>query len=168
MCLAASENQTDEEYAKVADILMERQVQSPLTVAQVQNPTVTPCEFPRQEAQITAVTERPALTQKVDEMGERLAKIEDAIRNLGRTPPPPTQSPPPTAAPRQEPGHSRQLYPRQEPSSPYCFYHNQFGHRAFKCQPPCSWPRTPPGQYDPEDRSQYSPAGNAQRGGWQQ
>jgi hypothetical protein len=37
------------------------------------------------------------------------------------------------------PRPARSQLPQPPPSSTYCFYHNNFGGGARRCQPPCSW-----------------------------
>jgi hypothetical protein len=49
-----------------------------------------------------------------------------------------TTEPPPTTSRRRSPTPYRRRSPSPSRSS-YCFYHQRFGDRAQKCQPPCSY-----------------------------
>ena len=185
MHLSVAEDDPIENYTKKADNLIENYIQEALTISQIDPLPSAPTTLPRQEAQMAAVSEKTSQTQRMEDISDRLVRLEDAILNLGRGPPAPAQAPANSYTYRQEP-----IYPRgrrqyqDRPASQYCFYHDRFGHNAFKCEQPCAWPdQQEYGQYHegrghyapsgnqrdhqryPENRNHYTPSGNDMRGG---
>ena len=159
MCLCTAEGQTAEEYARMADSLQDRQKQSLIGVSNIDTKPAAP-EPPRQEAAIAAVS--PSMSQRLDTMSDRLGKLEEAIRGLAQS----------AAAPRYRPtysqGHRQEDtadHHQQDPRPRLCYYHDNFGDRAYRCRPPCSWRRTQPRTQDTEGTDQAAPAGNDTWGG---
>ena len=162
MCLCAAEHRPADEYARMADSLQDQQKYNMAGVAHIGPKPPIP-DTPHQEPSVAAVAERPSTSQRLDTMTDRLAKLEEAIRDLAISSAAPRYRPTYTQANRREDTDDQQ---HQDPRPRLCYYHDNFGERAFRCRPPCSWRRTHPRPQDAEiSDNQAAPSGNDAWGG---
>lgn len=130
-----------DDLAKLADRILDHSPATPATIASIDHTSPSA----RPELDLSGIpAAMAAMTATLQNMNAAMANLTAMVASIS------TRSRSPTPDGHREVRRRRYSNRRRSPSpthsddSPFCWYHFNFGARAQKCKPPCSWPGNGP------------------------